>query len=301
MEAIANWTKQNSDLLNHPRRILGSPWRQEPYGYACCDGDRGVIVINNAQFPNDTVRIALDESIGLKPATAFDVRWIYKNGSVSEQATQRVAAGKALEVKLGSFEACMADIRAAARSRIRSNWHPRVPPPRPRRIDIQPIQTSYAALSWYDPTAQARLALVVNGRVGATRTPTVLEASPDRSDERDRDIVQENQAATAILPPAKSASKLLVITRFDRDGVAWHHLAPFEIVHITATADGKPLEAKVNPHRWHEEAGGWSWVLHEFNVPVGVARVDLKIDAVHPKTVALTPRHGTHGIKGLVF
>ncbi len=66
MAAIAAWTKENSDLLKHPQRILGSPWRAQPYGYACCDGehkgehkgDRGVIAINNPQFENNTVQIA---------------------------------------------------------------------------------------------------------------------------------------------------------------------------------------------------------------------------------------------------
>src|SRR4051812_39477674 len=104
MEAIAKWTKENGDLLKHPRRILGSPWREGPYGYACGEGERGLIVIHNAQFPNDVVRIALDESVGLLAGKAYDVRWVYRNGSVTEQAMQRVAAGETLEVELGSFE-----------------------------------------------------------------------------------------------------------------------------------------------------------------------------------------------------
>jgi hypothetical protein len=129
---------------------------------------------------------------------------------------------------------------------------------------------------------------VVNGRTSETLTPQVLQTGPDRSDERDRDIVRETQTATAILEAMTSPSKLLIITRMDRDGVAWHHLGPYEIIHVTATAAGKPLDAKVTPHRWHEEAGGWSWVLHEFSLPPGVARVELTIDALRPKTVTLT-------------
>ena len=286
MEAIAKWTAQNPDLLKHPRRILGSPWTPGPYGYACCEGDRGVIVINNAQLPNETVRIALDEHIGLKPGTAFDVRWIYKNGSVTEQTTQRVEAGKELEIELGSFEACMADIRIAGAD---SNGSPPTrPSAAPRSIPIRPLQTSYTALNWYNPADQKRLALVVNNRTVATRSPEVLQASPDRSDERDRDIVKETLTADVVLEPLKIASKLLVTTRLDRDGIAWHCLAPFEIIHITAVADGKSLPCKVTPNRWHEEAGGWSWVLHEFDLPPGITGLTLQIDAVHPKTVTLT-------------
>jgi hypothetical protein len=213
------------------------------------------------------------------------VRWIYKNGSVTEQATQRVEAGAELEIGLGSFEACMADVRiAGADSKKRPPAHPSVAA---RSIPSRPIQTSYTALNWYNEADQKRLALVVNNRTVATRSPEVLQASPDRSDERDRDIVQETLSAEVVLEPLKTASKLLVTTRLDRDGIAWHCLAPFEIIHITALADGKPLSNKVTPNRWHEEAGGWSWVLHEFDLPPGCAGLALQIDTVHPKTVAL--------------
>jgi hypothetical protein len=284
MQAIAKWTGENSGLLKHPRRILGSPWRQEPYGYACCDGDRGLVVINNAQFSNDTVQIALDETIGLSPGKAYDVRWIYKNDQVSEAWTQRIAAGQMLRIELGGFEACMADIRPAGSGAIAA---PKNPAPAPQRIHIRPIQDAYRKLDWYAAEDQATLALVMNGRITPTTTPTSLAAGPDRTDERDRDIVQEHLAATALLEPKHSPTKLLFITRFDRDGIAWHHLAPFEIIKVSATSNGKPLEMKVTPKRWHEEAGAWSWVLHEFDLPAGATEIALSIIAAHPETVSL--------------
>jgi hypothetical protein len=285
MQAIAKWTRENWELLKHPRRILGSPWRQEPYGYACCDGDRGLIVINNAQFSNDTVQIALDETNGHSTGKAYDVTWIYKNDSVKSPGTQRVAAGQTLDVQLGSFEACMADIRAAGSGATSS---PKAPAPAPQRIHVRPMQNAYRKLDWYAAEDQATLAVVMNGRITPTTAPTALQAGPDRTDERDRDIVQEHLPTTAFLDPKKSPSKLLFFTRFDRDGIAWHHLAPFEIIKVTATSNGKPLEMKVTPKRWHEEAGAWSWVLHEFDVPAGVREIALEIKAAHPKTVSLS-------------
>lgn len=287
MSAIAKWTKEHSQLLKHPRRILGSPWRQEPYGYACCDGDRGGIAIYNAQFPNDTVQLALDETIGLKPAEAYDVRWIYKNGSVKSPGVQRVKAGQILEIELGSFEACLADIRVADAA-LAGEAQPNPPAAAPQRIHLRPIQTSYRKLDWYAAEDQATLALVMNGRITPTNAPQALQAGPDRTDERDRDIIRENLAATVLLSPREQPSKLLIITRFDREGIAWHHLAPFEIVKIVATGSAKPLDGKTNPRRWHEEAGAWSWMLHELDVPAGSREIALAIDASRPKTVSLT-------------
>ena len=45
---------------------------------------------------------------------------------------------------------------------------------------------------------------------------------------------------------------------------------------------------KTTPHKMHEQAGGWSWSLHEFDVPPGIGAVSIAVDAVHPKTVALS-------------
>jgi hypothetical protein len=38
----------------------------------------------------------------------------------------------------------------------------------------------------------------------------------------------------------------------------------------------------------HEEAGAWSWILHEFDVPPGVTEIELSADVTHPKTVAIS-------------
>ena len=107
------------------------------------------------------------------------------------------------------------------------------------------------------------------------------------SDERDRDIVQENLRGRAGIVASKEASKLLVVARFDRDGIAWHHLAPHLIVKVVAKANGKTLNVKTTPRRMHEQAGAWSWLVHEFDVPAGVRDVELSVEAVHPANVTM--------------
>jgi hypothetical protein len=283
MERIAQCTRENAELLKHPKRILGSPWRGEPYGYACCAGDRGVIAIHNAQWVDETVRLAMDETIGLTRGKKYDVRWIYKDGSI-EPKSQVVES--ALEVALNGFEVCLAQITATD-----APLKAQIAKPvgfSPRSIPARFVQTSYSALNWNDPSAQKRLAVVVNGRTTPTNNPDTLAVGPDRSDERDRDIVEEKFATNLALDARQAESKLFVILRFDRDGIAWHHLAPFLIMHVTAIANGQSLKVKTTPHKMHEQAGGWSWILHEFDVPPGVSGVALSVDAVHPKTMVIT-------------
>src|SRR6185312_11519124 len=139
--------------------------------------------------------------------------------------------------------------------------------PSATRLVSRFLQTSRVQLDWSAPNDQKFLARVVNGRTTPTDTPDVLATGPDRSDERDRDIIRQTLDATVAVSASKNPSKLLVITRFDREGIAWHHLAPHLITPITATASGKPLPVQTIPRRMHNQAGAWSWVLHEFDVP----------------------------------
>jgi hypothetical protein len=289
METISRCTRNNADLLKHPRRILGSPWKPEPYGYACCEGDRGLIAIHNAQFAQDTVRLALDDSIGLTPGKAYEVSWIYRSGVVTGVA-QHVAAHSKLEVELGSFEVCLAEIIAVDPKPPATESSPphRREVAGPQHVATRFVQTAYASLSWSDSQAAAHLARVMNGRTSPTNTPDVLAVGPDRSDERDRDIVEEKLTASATFEKRPSASKMFVITRFDRAGIAWHHLAPFLIVTVKASAAGTTLKRKTTPRKMHEQAGGWSWILHEFDVPADVDEVALTAEVVHPRTVSVT-------------
>ncbi len=185
LEAISHWTSKNSDLLRHVKRILGSPWRPEPYGYACCDGNRGVIVINNATFAAASVQVSLDATIGLSPENPtqlYEVRWIYKDGSVKGPPKTIVAAGKLLGVHLASFEVCMADIRPAPagsqptaidRATATNPEHSAA-----QRVPTRFTQTVYRPLSWHDPDAQKRLAKIVNGRTRPTLAPRCSRLDP---------------------------------------------------------------------------------------------------------------------------
>jgi hypothetical protein len=200
-----------------------------------------------------------------------------------------ISEGGEIDVPLESFEVCLAEIWPANGKPAGISGSIDVVTRRsPEHIAARFVQASSRDLSWSDPAAAAKLARVVNGRTTPTNTPDVLAVGPERSDERDRDIVEEKLGAVAVIEPRDRVSKLLVTTRFERDGIAWHHLAPYLITHVMATAGDKPLSVKTTPRKMHEQAGAWSWVLHEFDVPAGTGEVSVAVKAVHPKSVAVS-------------
>jgi hypothetical protein len=83
------------------------------------------------------------------------------------------------------------------------------------------------------------------------------------ADERDTTVACRVIAGQVEIPPTDADSSLLLICRLARDGVHWHHHALYDIILPKVTIGGEPVDLRSTPHRWHEEAGGWSWILFE--------------------------------------
>jgi len=68
--------RQCPACFRRPRWILGSPSRDEPYGYACSDGVRAFLAIHNATWQDSVVPLAFGPDCGLPAGGRWDVyRW----------------------------------------------------------------------------------------------------------------------------------------------------------------------------------------------------------------------------------
>jgi len=68
--------KERPDCFRNPRFILGNPWKNEPYGYACSNGQRAFIALNNCTWKDVSLTLELNPSWGLPRARAFHLyRW----------------------------------------------------------------------------------------------------------------------------------------------------------------------------------------------------------------------------------
>ena len=61
------------ECFAHSRLILGDPWRNEPYGYACSDGKRSFVAVNNFSWNDFPVAFGKSVEFGLDPQTSFSV------------------------------------------------------------------------------------------------------------------------------------------------------------------------------------------------------------------------------------
>ncbi|MFZ1935198.1 MAG: hypothetical protein WCB27_01810 [Thermoguttaceae bacterium] len=68
--------RERPDCFRNSRFILGNPWKNEPYGYCCSDGQRAFLAINNCTLSDQTLRLELNSAWGLPDAGRWDIyRW----------------------------------------------------------------------------------------------------------------------------------------------------------------------------------------------------------------------------------
>ena len=68
--------KENPDCFRHPKLILGDPWKQEPYGYSCSDGERTFIALFNSSWTDLEADLLPDEYRDPPDAEKWQVfRW----------------------------------------------------------------------------------------------------------------------------------------------------------------------------------------------------------------------------------
>jgi hypothetical protein len=68
--------KARPECFGNSRFIIGSPWKNEPYGYSCSDGHRAFIAINNGVFHDSQIELKLGPAWGLPDGKRWDLyRW----------------------------------------------------------------------------------------------------------------------------------------------------------------------------------------------------------------------------------
>ena len=60
----------------NPRFVLGSPWKNEPYGYCCTDGKRAFLALHNSCWKDSILSLELNSAWALPDGKTWDVyRW----------------------------------------------------------------------------------------------------------------------------------------------------------------------------------------------------------------------------------
>ena len=62
--------------FGNSRFILGNPWKQEPYGYCCTDGERAFLALYNCTWDDRLLSLKLNSAWELPDCQSWDLyRW----------------------------------------------------------------------------------------------------------------------------------------------------------------------------------------------------------------------------------
>jgi len=110
-KAIASsikWAKENKNVLEKTKMILGDPLKREPYGYLHLTKDKGILLLRNPDVEAREVKIKLTPDLGdISPSIKYYVKIIYPYNMVLPQA---VMMNQDLSIHLNGYEVLTAEL-----------------------------------------------------------------------------------------------------------------------------------------------------------------------------------------------
>ena len=296
LEYIYKWATTSPCLLQYPKRILGDPWKAETYGYTYFDKNEGIIFLFNPSFEHRTVTLHLGTEIGFSAARdhqIYEISSIYSaQGAMLLPGQNYLSADEKFDIILNPFEVKVLQVSPC-------NHLPRVILPPAVKEEELPLcivapfeEISREDIFWEDPTKQWPIRRMINGRSQYVDSLEAYQTIKARSDERDRSVTRRVLETNVHISPFQEERSLFVSAILSRDGIYWHHHALFDIVLVHGSLNSEDLPVRTTPSRWHEEAGGWSWILFEIPL-VGsdfAREISLEIEAYLPKSVDMNLR-----------
>jgi hypothetical protein len=293
LEFTSKWISDRSFLLQCPKRILGDPWKGEAYGYSYFDAKDGAIFIYNPSFEGRVIELTLAGQLSFEEGDSgqmYEMCEAYSfEGPNLSPLVSHLTRDDLIEIELKPFEVKLLQIGTSksdvkvlpkkAKGEVADALTIKIPIEERFREDI----------AWGDPSRQSVIQKLINGRAQYVDTDEAFKTIRSKSDERDRAITRRIIDGEIQIPPLEQDRTLLVSAVLSRDSIFWHHAALFDILKLRVTSGGSELFVKTTPDRWHEEAGGWSWILFEIPMIQSLTArdIDLQLEAYLPKSIKI--------------
>jgi hypothetical protein len=107
----------NEQVLLKPRRDVGDPWKNTPYGYAFFDGQHGFVFLNNVHFTARKIRLPLSSELGLSAPSGSALRIMSHFPEMQELTaddSSSFQSGETAEIWMRPFETLLLEIGAPA-------------------------------------------------------------------------------------------------------------------------------------------------------------------------------------------
>ncbi len=143
--------KARPDCFGNPRFVLGSPWKEEPYGYCCSNGKRAFIGLHNSTWRDARLRLQLNPAWGLPEGQRWQLyRWYPAPARLRGAAD---SFGPEVVMSLRPFEVVL--LEAVAQGQAPTLQEPFEDQPVPRRF-AEPSREVPVAVQRIEPPPDTR-------------------------------------------------------------------------------------------------------------------------------------------------
>jgi hypothetical protein len=115
LSELMTLARDNEEIFLKPRRDLGDPWKNTPYGYSFFDGQHGFVFLNNVHFTSRKMSLRLSSEIGLStpPGTALQITSRFPEMRVlATDSSSGFQSGATAEIWMRPFETLLLEIGA---------------------------------------------------------------------------------------------------------------------------------------------------------------------------------------------
>jgi hypothetical protein len=120
--------------FGNPRFVLGNPWKDEPYGYCCTDGQRAFLALHNCTWADCSLSLELNSAWGLPDGQHWNLyRW---HSDPARLVDGDAAFGSKATIRLRPFEVVLLEVVPTGK-----------PPTLDRRFATRPLPVRFAEAS----------------------------------------------------------------------------------------------------------------------------------------------------------
>ena len=168
--------KARPQCFTNARLILGDPWKYEPYGYCCSDGQQAFLAINNGTWEDRELTLQLNSAWGLPDGKTWDLyRWYPQPARLAPSDDNAMSEGMDPNARMAlrPFEVVLLEVVPHGAS-----------PALPRDLEQQPLPTGFV-----EPSRRMDVQVT---------EPEPAATAPDRETWKPLEIVEASRPAVQL-------------------------------------------------------------------------------------------------------
>jgi hypothetical protein len=231
MAEFISLLRSQPECFRNSRPIGGDPWKAEPYGYCCTDGDRAFVALNNPTWDDITFDLRLGNEWGLADGKRWNVYRRYPTPARLTIGDDPVFESET-SMAMSPFDVVLLEIVPDGDA-----------PTGDRVFSDEPLPTAFAH-------ASTELRIATSEDSGTEHLHLPAEDTPENADENsdEEPVVKRTFTGTCVIPASDVSQTAAISVKLMGDGQLHLLGSPGKYFAAEYALDGEPAEMEAVVH-----------------------------------------------------